>query len=148
MTSLPIKTRVNQFFAKPMVRWWIVGLFFTGFNFPLLYVLKEVAGFSVAIASLIAAELTTIIRFFLNDRWVFGHAAPTWKRFWQYHATNFGSFVVWWGGVNIFDAIGVHYLLAALFATVTSVGLSMITNFLWIWRKTPSPSDHAAPKSP
>lgn len=125
----------NRFLAKPMVRWWIVGLFFTGFNIPALYVLHEVLGLRVAIATLITAELTTILRFFLNDRWVFGHPRPTWQRLWQYHLSNAGSFVIWWLAINAIEAAGIHYLIASLLATAISVGWSMATNFLWIWRK-------------
>lgn len=39
----------------------------------------------------------------------------------------------------------VHYLIAALAGTGCSVGWSMGTNFLWIWRPQPAPTALAPP---
>ncbi|MDB9315156.1 GtrA family protein [Spirulina sp. CS-785/01] len=125
----------QTFFANSMVRWWIVGLFFTGINIPLLYVFKEWFVFNLFIATFLASEIGTICRFFVNDRWVFGHPRPTWKRLWQYHVAISSSFVIWYSAANYLPRLGIHYLIAAILATCLSVGWSMITNFLWIWRK-------------
>ncbi len=88
----------------------------------------------LTLATLITAETGTILRFFANDRWVFGHPRPTIARFWQYHVANAGGFVIWWGVSNALPSLGMHYLLASLAATACSVSFSMLTNFLWIWR--------------
>ncbi|MGK7929334.1 MAG: GtrA family protein [Spirulina sp.] len=153
--------------ANTMVRWWIVGIVFVGFNMVLLYFayaaierfyLPDWASFfsswglvvvgetgqlqmserlSNLVASLVASELANILRFFVNDRWVFGFPRPTWMRFGQYHVAIAGSFVVWLGVYNILvDVWHVEKIvIAPLVATVFSVFVNMLTNFLWIWRK-------------
>ncbi|NES83118.1 MAG: GtrA family protein [Moorea sp. SIO2B7] len=125
---------LKSFISKPVVRWWIVGLAFTAGNIPILYLLVDMLGISLIVATLIAAELVTILRFLVNDRWVFGYFSPTWKRLWQYHLANASSLFIWWLIANLLPKLGIHYLLASILATCCSVGWSMITNFLWVWR--------------
>lgn len=145
-----------------MVRWWAIGLFFTGINIPVLLLLDEIFKLPWLLSTLIAAELCTLLRFPLNDRWVFGYPRPTWKRLGQYHVANFSSLVIWLAAANLFPFVIVSKSavmllsstglenqaattlltrlqkpLAAILATCFSVGWSMMTNFLWIWRKKP-----------
>lgn len=138
------KISLKSFASLEMVRWWIVGLFFTGVNIPILWVLVDLLGLKLWLATLLASEFGTLLRFLVNDRWVFGYLRPTWKRLWQYHLAIASSFVIWYSVANLLPRWGIHYLLASILATGCSVGWSMITNFLWIWRKkeqkTRSPS--------
>jgi putative flippase GtrA len=120
---------------NPLARWWLVGMGFTGFGMGILYVLVDLLRIPLLPGSALGAEIVTLLRFFTNDRWVFGHHSPTWKRLGQYHLANASSFVIWWSVTNILPFWGLHYLLAAIVATACSVGWSMITNFLWIWRR-------------
>ena len=118
-----------------MARWWVVGIVFMAWSLSILYLLRERWLMSLMLATLITAETGTILRFFVNDRWVFGNRRPTLSRLWQYHVANAVSFVIWWGVCNTLPLVGVHYLLASAAATACSVGFSMLTNFLWIWRR-------------
>ena len=118
-----------------VARWWIVGTVFLIWGLGVLYVLKAYAHLPLVLATAVSAETGTILRFFVNDRWVFGYRRPTFRRLWQYHVANAGGFVIWLGVSNLLPAFGIHYLVAAVLATATSVGFSMWTNFLWIWRK-------------
>ena len=120
---------------KSLARWWAVGIVFMGWTMGALYLLSGIWRWSVPVASLVIAELGTILRFFVNDRWVFEHRRPTLRRFWQYHVANAGGFVIWWSVCNVLPVLGVHYLIASVAATCCSVGFSMATNFLWIWRR-------------
>ncbi len=134
--SPKIKTFSFRYFTtNAIVRWWIVGFFFMGINIPLLYWFKDLLQLPLPIATLIAAELSTIFRFLINDRWVFHHPKPTWQRLWQYHVASVGSFIIWWGTANLLPQFGIHYLIAAVLAAACSVCWSMTTNFLWIWRR-------------
>lgn len=130
-----------------MVRWWIVGLFFTGLNIPLLGLFKEVLGFPDWSALLLASEVGTLLRYFANDYWVFGYPKPSWKRCWQYHIANASSFFIWWlaslGGDKlltlmfgkiIWKGLDLNLYIASIIGTGVSVGWSMLTNFVWIWR--------------
>ncbi len=134
--SQKIKTFSFRYLTtNAIVRWWIVGLFFTGINIPLLYCFRDLLHLPLTIATLIAAEIGTVFRFLVNDRWVFHHPNPTWQRLWQYHVASVGSFIIWWSAANLIPRFGIHYLIASVLATACSVGWSMITNFLWIWRR-------------
>jgi putative flippase GtrA len=119
-----------------MARWWAVGLLFLVINIPLLYVLRDVMGLPVWLATLLGGEIGTLARFFVNDRWVFGNPRPTWRRLVQYHVAVASSFVIWWVVTNALTQLGMHYLLSAIAAQAVSVGWSMITNFGWIWRRS------------
>jgi putative flippase GtrA len=121
-------------FNREMLRWWIVGVSFIAVNMAFLYVFVEIAGLPVALATVLAAEAGTLLRFLVNDRWVFKRTRPTWARLWQYHVANAASLCIWWLATNAFAYLGVHYMLASVLAMACSVVLSMITNFFWIWR--------------
>jgi putative flippase GtrA len=118
-----------------IIRWWIVGLAFAAVNIGLLYLLHDMWALPLMAATLLAGEIGTAARFLINDRWVFGHPHPTWKRLIEYHAAVASSFCIWWTVANLLPLVGVNYLLASLGGQACSVGWSMVTNFLWIWRK-------------
>jgi len=107
----------------------------TGLNLGLLYLLVDVLGVPFFLAPLASAEICLTLRFLANDRWVFGHPRPTWRRLGAYHIAVAGGFVLWWATSNILVFFGVHYLLAALLAIVGSIGFNLATNFAWIWKK-------------
>ena len=88
-----------------------------------------------AMSTLVQSEICNLLRYFVNDRWVFRHHRPTFKRLLQYHVANAMGFVVWWVGANALKAWGVDYLLASLLAMLGSFGVSWLTNFKWIWRE-------------
>ena len=117
-----------------ITRWWTVGLGFTFLNIPILYVLVDVLAIPLAAATVLAGEAGLLVRFLVNDRWVFQEQRPTWHRLWQYHVAAAGGFVIWWSATNLLSRSGIHYLVASLLATAFSVAWSMGTNFLWVWR--------------
>jgi len=120
---------------RSLGRWWIVGLAFYGGGLGILYVFKDVLKLPLMAGTLVAGEGTLLIRFLINDRWVFGHPRPSWTRLWQYHAASAGGAIVWWIVSNVLPRFGIHYLLASTIGTGCSVCFSMLTNFLWIWRR-------------
>ncbi|ACB75005.1 GtrA family protein [Opitutus terrae] len=116
-------------------RWFIVATVFTVFGLGLLKLLVGVLHWPYAVSTFVQSETCNLLRFFVNDRWVFGRRRPTWRRLVQYHVANALGFAVWWAGANALKAIGVHYLLASVLAMAGSFGVSWMTNFYWIWRK-------------
>jgi putative flippase GtrA len=120
---------------RSLARWWIVGLAFTGGGLVVLYVLRDILRLSLIVATTAGAEATLLLRFLINDRWVFGHRRPTLTRLWQFHVASAGGGAIWWIVANLLPRFGIHYLLAAIAGTACSVMFSMATNFLWIWRK-------------
>jgi putative flippase GtrA len=127
---------------RSLGRWLIVGLAFLGVGTALLYVAVDLLHMPLVVATLVSAEVTLLIRFLINDRWVFGFRFPTWKRLWQFHVAGAGGFGIWWVVTNALPRFGVHYLIASAAGSASSMFLSILTNFLWIWRK---PAEKAVP---
>lgn len=129
-------------------RWFVVATLFTAAGLGLLKLFVDGLQWPYPVATLVQSELCNLLRFFVNDRWVFGRRRPTWKRLVQYHIANAMGFAVWWVGANALKAMGMNYLLASVVAMLGSFGVSWLTNFKWIWRKRPPPpcetaTDHA-----
>lgn len=117
------------------VRWLILGAAATGVNFGALYVLVDLLKVPFFLAPIFSAEIIIVLRFLANDRWVFGHPRPSWRRLGEYHMAVAGGFVVWWGISNLLVYFGVHYLLASLLAIGGSLTVNFASNFYWIWRQ-------------
>lgn len=126
---------VPQLPWRSLGRWWIVGLAFYFAGITLLYYFVHTLRTTLVLGTLLSAEITLLLRFFINDRWVFKHLRPTWGRLWQYHLASAGSTVVWWLVCNALPKFGIHYLVAATVGSACAVLFGMASNFLWIWRK-------------
>ncbi len=126
---------------RTLARWLIVGVVFLVVGTTLLYIAVDRLHMPLKLGTLFSAELTLLIRYFINDRWVFGHRFPTWMRLWQFHVAGAGGFAIWWTVANALPHFGVHYLLASAAGSASSMSLSIITNFLWIWRQPSAPAE-------
>jgi len=127
--------RLQHILSLPVIRWFAVAGIFAGASLALLKVTAGILAWPYALATLLTGELCTILRFLAVDRWVFNHPRPTLTRLWQYHVANALGFAIWWSAANVLKSYGVHYLVAAGLASFFSVGFSLASNFLWIWRK-------------
>ena len=137
MTSRPVSPNpVKRLLGNKVVRWWIVGIAFMVINIALLDWFKQSLGWSLTVSSVVSAELCTILRYGANDLWVFGSPKLSWLRCWEYHVANFSSFFLWnFLIVVLGNKLGWDHRLAAIVATMVSAGWSMVTNFLWVWKK-------------
>jgi putative flippase GtrA len=133
------KKLIERVSWRALGRWWIVGLAFTGVGLVVLYVLRDVLHLPLLAATTIGAEAILLVRFLINDRWVFGHRRPTWLRLWQFHVAGAAGGAVWWVVANALPRLGLNYLLAATAGTACSVVFGMGTNFLWVWRRRDTP---------
>ncbi len=95
---------------------------------------------SLLLASLVALEISIIVRFALNDRWTFSdrRGRSLAVRFYQHNVYSFGSPLISLACVNVFTPyFGVGYLIA------NSIGilLGLAWNWLWsvrvIWARRP-----------
>ena len=120
---------------RALGRWWIVGLTFLVVGSAILYVFVSLLRWPLTIATVVSAEITLQIRFLINDRWVFGHPRPAWSRLWQFHVASAGGSSIWWVVANVLPRFGIHYLIASAVGSACSVCFSMLTNFLWVWRR-------------
>jgi putative flippase GtrA len=116
-------------------RWWIVGLGFYGVGLGLLYLFTAILKMPLTIGTLLSAEVTLVLRFFVNDRWVFHYRRPSWIRLWQFHVASAGGGTVWWIVSNALPRFGIHYLIAATVGSACAVVFGMTSNFLWVWGK-------------
>jgi len=121
-----------------LARWFAVGMLFLAVGTVLLWIAKDRLHMPLLAATISSAEVTLLIRFLINDRWVFGNRRPTLKRLWKFHVAGAGGFAIWLVITNLLPYVGVHYLIASAAGSACSMGFSILTNFLWIWRKRPS----------
>lgn len=119
--------------SREMLRWWAVALAFVGVNIGLLYLFVDLLAVPVLLATFVAAEIGVLLRFVVNDRWVFRQSRITLERLWRYHIAIAGSFTIWWTITNVIVLLGGHYILASVAGMACSVLLSIATNFFWIW---------------
>ena len=127
--------KLRKLVTPQVLRWFVVGATFSAAGLGLIKLFAGIWLWPYALATFCSAELCTLLRFLAVDRWVFGHVRPTWKRLWQYHVANAAGFGIWWTTANGLNAVGVHYILAAILAMFFSVGFNLLSNFFWIWRK-------------
>jgi putative flippase GtrA len=118
-----------------LLKWFGAGLAMMGINTALLFLFVDMRGFSVPVATFLAAEACTLMRFLINHYWVFGLRNPTFRSCVHYHIANAGAFAVWWVTANLLTVLGMQYLVAGIAAVGCSTLISLTTNFLWIWRK-------------
>jgi putative flippase GtrA len=77
--------------CRAVARWWAAGLAFLVIGLANLYVLIEVLRIRLFVSTLVSAEVTAIVRYAINDRWIFGEHHPSWKRFCQFPVANAGG---------------------------------------------------------
>src|SRR5438552_3285978 len=81
---------------RAIIRWFVVAFGFSLGSLGLLYLFVEVFRIRLAVATLLSAEIATILRFFVNNLWVFDRSASSVKGLWQFHCANAGGFAIWW----------------------------------------------------
>lgn len=134
-----IRRWLQYFPTGRVLKWVVIGAFFLGFNLTFLYALVDRCRLPVPLATLVNAAVGVFLRFLANDRFVFQQQRPTWARFKAYCTAIALGFCVWYVVVNGLTWLGLHYLLSAIAATACSVGFSLTSNFLWVWRKRENP---------
>ena len=133
-----LQSLVAKFPWRTLARWFAVGMLFLAVGTVLLWIAKDRLRMPLLAATISSAEVTLLIRFLINDSWVFGNQRPTLKRLWQFHVAGAGGFAIWLVITNLLPYVGVHYLIASAAGSACSMGFSILTNFLWIWRKRAS----------
>lgn len=113
------------------LRYAAVGAVATLAHYTLLAALVEglhwPAGWAAGAGAALGAQVA-----FVGNRWfTFGHRGPLWPAWWRFQATAavgaLTSMAVVAGGV----ALGTHYLLAQLLATLLALVLTYLINRRW-----------------
>jgi putative flippase GtrA len=121
--------------AVALLRWGALGVGAAIVELGLLKALVDALLWPLPMATFVAAEALILVKFALNDRWVFGHTRPTLPRLLRYHGACVGALVVYWLVINGLALVGLMYEIAFLVGTAASFGWSLVTNFLWVWRQ-------------
>jgi putative flippase GtrA len=120
---------------RRLASWFLLGLTASLLELVLLRALYELLGWPLPIATAVAAEVLIVLKFLLNDRFVFNHSWPTLGRMARYHGASAGALAVYWLVVNALSLLlGVEYMVAFVVGTAAAFTWSLLTNFLWVWR--------------
>jgi len=119
---------------RRLASWFLLGLTASLLEFGLLRGLYELLHWPLPIASAVAAEALILLKFLLNDRLVFNHTGPTFRRLARYHGASAGALVVYWLSLNALSLLlGIEYIAAFIVGTAAAFTWSLLTNFLWVW---------------
>jgi putative flippase GtrA len=119
-----------------VVNWFVLGLGAAVAELGLLKVLYEGLQWALPVATAVAAETFILVKFFVADRWVFGHRLPRLGRALRYHGACAGALVVYWLVINgLASVFGVAYEVAFVLGTGAAFVWSLLTNFLWVWAR-------------
>src|SRR5438445_287636 len=124
MKSMEYFVKVHTFVAasrwRAVVRWLMVAVGFSAGSIFLLSAFVEALHVPLTLATLLSAEVATVLRYFVTNRWVFDKRAATWQGLWQFHCANAAAFAIWWAITNLLSYYGLHYLIAATAAIAGS----------------------------
>jgi putative flippase GtrA len=120
---------------KRLVSWVVLGVGAAVAELGLLKLLVDGLLWPLPVATAVAAEALILVKFFIADRWVFGHSRPTWRRLVQYHAACAGALVVYWVVINGLALLGISYEVGFVLGTGASFVWSLLTNFFWVWAR-------------
>jgi putative flippase GtrA len=116
--------------------WVLVGTTAAVLELLLLRALYEGLGWTLPLATAIAAEVLILAKFAVSDRFVFGYPVPGLARLLKYHGAALGALVVYWLVTNGLAGMGnVAYMFAFVAGTVAAFAWSLLTSFLWVWAR-------------
>ena len=119
---------------KKALKWFGAGLVFMGLAPLWMYCFVEIYGINVYLATFLAAEINTILRYFVNNFFVFNRSEFSVRGIFNYHIANAGALAIWWIASSVFIFLGVHYLYAGVMAVAFSTLFSFYSNFFWVWK--------------
>jgi putative flippase GtrA len=118
-----------------------------GVNTVVLFLLHQMAGLPVVVASALAVQAAIVSNFLLNDRWTFNRHRPSLRRFAQFNAVSLGGLLLTAIAVWVLTtAFGVHYLLANLVGIGLATSWNFAANVYWTWgaQRRAARTTHAA----
>lgn len=103
-------------------------------NLVCLYVLHGVLGLPLILATVLAVEVAIVNNFIINDSWTFGRGTLAWHRFVRFNGVSLVGLVLTTVlTVLLAEGLGLHYLVANVFAVGTTTSWNFIANSLWTW---------------
>lgn len=118
-----------------LLKWLCTGFLALALTTLLLYLCVDILKFDMGFSTIVSAEIVTLTKFFLLNRWVFGRFKVTLKELLKYHAANSFAFIAWLVIVNLLASSGVYYLFANIVTVLITTTINMLTNFKWVWKE-------------
>jgi putative flippase GtrA len=103
-------------------------------NTAVLFLLHQLGGLPVIVASALAVEVAIVNNYLINDRWTFGHKRPALRRFVQFNVVSLGGLLLTTTAVWVLTAsFGVYYLAANLAGIALATAWNFAANVYWTW---------------
>lgn len=116
-----------------IVNWLIVGAGLLLLSNILTYIFVDLFFFKFYLASAIAGIISNLMRFVINNYWIFERKNFNIGDFMKFQIGSGFSLITWWLISNSLVEVGVDYILAINLAAVFSTVLNLVINFLWVW---------------
>ncbi len=118
-----------------LLKWLCTGFLALALTTLLLYICVDILKFDIGFSTVASAEIVTLMRFFLLNRWVFGRFKVTFNELLKYHLANSVAFIAWLIIINLLVSSGVYYLFANIATVLVTTAINLLTNFKWVWKE-------------
>lgn len=129
------KQTIEKKITKKIILWLFYGVITTFLSTILLFYLVDISKIDLPLASALSGEISLLIRYLMNNFLIFESKNLGMIKLLKFHVAMLLGFSIWWSITNILSFIGLHYIVAALTATLISTLINLGTNFKWVWRK-------------
>jgi dolichol-phosphate mannosyltransferase len=127
--------------APYLVRFGLVGVSGVAVNYAILYLLAGILGLNHLLAAAFATEGAILSNFALNNLWTFRGArkvVPWARKALRYNLFALGGLVISLGVLAALTyLLGLHYLIANLFAIGAATLWNYAANYRWTWSIVP-----------
>lgn len=129
--------RIAVAHSQRLIRFGLVGCAGVVVNMAILYLLVEHGRLNHLIAAAIASEVSILSNFVLNDRWTFRQvqARHSWlRRAAHYNAVALSGLAISLSALAFLTLyVGMHYLIANLFAIAAATASNYLLNLRLTW---------------
>ena len=143
-----VKLRYARF-VRPL-RFGLVGASGVVVNTLILWLLTQIGGVTLLVASALATEVAILTNFLLNDRWTFGTGQSregAFVRFLRFNSVALGGMAI---TIALLALLTSTMRMPLLMANMIAVCGAMIWNYLinsrWTWRSNPATKQTNSPQ--
>lgn len=134
--------------SEEFIKFGVVGLSGVFVNLGCYIFLTRKTGFSFALASPLAIELSILSNYFLNDIWTFKNrrvGIPFYRKLFRFHAVaGVAGLVNYLTFLTLVQAFHVYDILANLAGISIGILINYFLNSVWTWHKSQPISDSMA----
>jgi putative flippase GtrA len=120
---------------KDIYYWLLTGFFMFFITTFILYIFVEYLFIRLSIATFLSAEISIILRFYINHKIIFNSNKNILSSLINFHIASALALLIWWGSTNWLALIGVYYIYASIISLVLTTIVNFLSNFFWVWKK-------------